>query len=78
MMNGKLEAEVGVILSVSLRYPVIRPLRDFPELASSPVTIAIQKKSCRRGEGGGGGGRGAKGGRERGEGAKRSRFLVSQ
>ena len=35
---------MGVILSVPLRYPVIRPLRDFPELASSPVTIAIQKK----------------------------------
>ena len=46
-MDDMLEAEVGVILSVPLRYPVIGPLRDFPELASSPVTIAIQEKSCR-------------------------------
>ena len=39
-----LYSELGVILSVLLRKPAIRPLRDFPELTSLPVTIAIQNE----------------------------------
>ena len=40
--------ELGVILSVPLRKPVNGPLRDFPELAPPPVTIAIQREKWKR------------------------------